>query len=361
MNNVVYDEEKRRLILSNSFYSPFSRRVLDDFEKLRICSNDAFYLLLTALASGKEDDPITQFIKDVYSDNRKYVYAKDYIGEAISNAYTLINILGTKIYSANYEEYGIDSKISIGDIFVNNIVGTVSFYVNYIKTKLNKSDNRLFTPLHIKVTVYLRDTCIAEMTDAELINFLTDDLMAKTAVKKGSIQYNICVENNLNGNELNNLKLLCEELDLDIIDYIQSDMSASIDNCSRVMCNVLKHVKKSNQNIIHSELCVHCAKLADSKWKCDPLYIEQDSPIDDEMLKTLKENFNYRLCRDRDRINSAIYVLRNDTHSDLFEILNSPKWNVFTRDALKEQLELIECLSNNGSIYTNENKGVLKH
>lgn len=368
MDNVIFDAEEKQLMLSNGYYSPFSRRIIDDYEKLRMCSIDLFQLVLikniNTCEIKEKANEYYEFIKSVYPNNRKYLKGKDYIGEAIANSYALLNVLANKVYKFNYEEYNISDRISIDDIKIDNENDKVSFFVNYAKTEATGMKRVLVCPLHLYVTINFRniykyDTIKEEYRTEYLMNEL-----GEIVHKKGYITYELCVETGLSldpkKSEIVNeyFKQWFETNNVDICRGISKDIEDGVDRLTMLMLSVLGHTTKSDFKENRSIKCTNCVFNSSTSNDCDPLFIPKDTVITDEICETLKDKFKYHI--EEGNPNVCVFKLNNSNDEEFFDIIISPKQKSFIKDAFEKQLDYIEIISNSGEVYTDDNKGILK-
>lgn len=355
MDNVIFDAEEKKLMLSNGYYSPFSRRILDDYEKLRICSIDLFQLMLMSRINSCENkneaDKYLEFIKNIYSNNRKYPKGKDYVGEAVSTAYSLLNEVANKIYSFNYEECGISDTITIDDIKLFNDEDIISFIVNY--GKITKS-GFLFCPLHVKVTIHFKNTYKYNVVKKEYDEDFSKEELHTLLHKKGYIQYSLWLDKTISQESFNDYcKKWFSEHNESICDKILSDVDNSQDKIIALFSTLLTHSKLDNS---FTGKCTDCDFESSTENNCDPFFIYPDFKITEETYSSLKDEYDLFVSD-----SCQLFKFNNEKHNDLFDIITSIKQKRYIKDAFEKQLNLIEILSSNGSIYTNDNKGILKH
>lgn len=355
MDNVIFDAEEKKLMLSNGYYSPFSRRILDDYEKLRMCSIDLFQLILMSKVNccknKNEADKYLEFIKNIYSNNRKYLRGKDYIGKAIANSYSLLNEIANKIYSFNYEECEISDTITIDDIKLFDDENMVSFIVNY--GKISKSEF-LFCPLHVEVTIHFKNVYKYNAVKEEYYEDFSDEELRTLLHKKGYIQYKLWLDKTISQESFENYcKKWSTEHNESIYDKILSDIDNSQDKLIKLLSVILTHLDSDNS---FTGKCTNCDFESSTENNCDPFFIYPDFKITDEVYSSLKKEFGLFISD-----NCKMFKFNNEKHNDLFDIVTSTKQKRYIKDAFEKQLNCIEILSNNGSIYTNDNKGILKH
>ena len=360
MNNVIFDAEEKKSMLSNGYYSPFSRRIMDDYEKLRMCSIDLFQLVLMSNVNNSETkeqaDNYLNFIKNVYPNNRKYLKGKDYIGEAIANAYALLNVIANKICKFNYEEYGINDTISIDDISVDNENNKVHFFVNYSKIS---DSSILICPLSVQISINFKNIYAFDTITPEYREAYTEEDLAKLVYKRGHITYKLIIRSGVDKNA--NLKEYCEQWfnknDVNIYDKIIEDLQRSQDRLILLLLTITDHIAKSSSNLRRS-ICENCEYNSSTDNQCDPLFIPENRGINKEDYEILNKNFKYEFVKVKDDPIINTYKFNSEDDSEVFDIITSPKQKMLIKDALEKQLNYIECISNDGSVYTDENKGI---